>query len=444
MAEIELKRKQYEKLLGWKKIVKKTDALMVLGARQVGKTYLIRAFGKREYKSFIQINFIKQGSLKSIFEADLEPDEIYKRMTANIDGIQIIPHQTLVFLDEIQVCGGARTALKFLAEDGRCDIIASGSLLGLAYGEDDDPEVEVPPSNPTGYEDFLTLYPLDFEEFLWANGISEEQITLLKEHLQSLAPIPMETREKYEELFREYMVIGGMPEVVANYVENKNFSEVDRIQRRINTDYRFDIAKHAKGAEKTKVRSCYDAIPRQLAKELKKFQYSTVEKNQTSKKYGGSAKWLIDSCLVNPCYRVSDPSLPLLGHSDDSQFKLYFHDTGLLMAEYGFETKRALLSKKLSGDVKGGIYENAVAQILMAKGHKLYYYRPSETQEIEFLIEADGEVVPIEVKSSNSSTTSLNAYIQDKKPSIAYKFIDGGIGKVDCKLTLPHFLAALL
>lgn len=443
MNEIGLKRKLYSKLLEWKNGAK-TDALMVLGARQVGKTYLIRAFGQKEYKSFIEINFIKQKRLKEIFGGDLLPGEIYKRMTANIDGIQIIPGETLVFLDEIQACGNARTALKFLAEDGRCDIIASGSLLGLAYGEDDDPEVESPTSNPTGYEDFLTLYPLDFEEFLWANGISEEQISFLRSYIASLESIPDEMNEKYEALFREYMVIGGMPEVVANFVQSNDFGIADRIQRRINADYRLDIAKHAKGSEKTKVRSCYDAIPRQLAKELKKFQYSTIEKKQTSKKYGESAKWLIDSCLVNPCYRVNSPTLPLLGHSDESQFKLYFHDTGLLMAEYGFETKRALLNKTLLGDVKGGIYENVVAQILLAKGHKLYYFRPSDIQEIEFLIESEGEVIPIEVKSSNSSTTSLNAYIQSEKPSIAYKFIDGGVGKTGCKVSLPHFLAALL
>ena len=329
-----LKRKAYQKLLEWKN-AHHHNCLMVQGARQVGKTYLVREFGKKEYKSFVEINFIKNPELKLIFNDNLDPETIYKKMTAMINGVNLIKGNTLIFLDEIQACGNARTALKFLAEDGRFDVITSGSLLGLTYGEDDDENTEAPLSVPTGYETFLMMYSLDFEEFLWAEGY-ENSIPYLKEFFDKKEKVPSVLNDKFETLFREYMVVGGMPEVVSDYVENHDFTRVSAIQEKILENYRFDIAKHAKGAEKIKVRKCYDAIPKQLAKELTKFQYSTVEKGQTSKKYGGSVQWLKDSNLVNPCYNIHEPYLPLIANAYDEQFKLYINDTGLLCAMYGF------------------------------------------------------------------------------------------------------------
>ena len=316
-----LRRKIYEDLLWWKNHHSNT-CLMVKGARQVGKTYIIRAFGEKEYKSFIEINFISQKELKSIFAGSLDAESVYKRMTAQIRDIELIPGETLIFLDEIQNCGNARTAIKFLAEDGRFDVISSGSLLGLTYAEDGDSEVEEPESVPTGYEDFLTMYSMDFEEFLWAEGYGEEAIGILKSYYDNNEAVPTAINDKYEELFREYIVVGGMPEAVADYTANHDFNVVARIQERIIENYRFDISKHAKGAEKTKVKACYEAIPRQLAKELKKFQYSTVEKGKTSKKYGGSVRWLVDSALVHACYNINEAYIPLMANAKEEQFKL--------------------------------------------------------------------------------------------------------------------------
>ena len=264
-----LKRKAYDKLVEWKNS-KDKKTLMIKGARQVGKTYLVREFGKREYDSFIEINFINQKNLKSIFEGDLGADSIYKRMSATIPNIRFVPGKTLIFLDEIQNCGNARTAVKFLTEDGRFDIITSGSLLGLTYGENADDEAEEPESVPTGYESFMTLYSLDFEEFLWAEGYSPEAILDLKNSFENVEKVDPFINEKYEELFREYMVVGGMPEVVAKYCSTHDFNAVTAVQEQILENYRFDISKHAKGAEKQKVRACYDAIPKQLARELDK------------------------------------------------------------------------------------------------------------------------------------------------------------------------------
>lgn len=433
-----LKRKAYKNLLEWKEKHSK-NCLMIKGARQVGKTYLVREFGKNEYDSFIEINFIKNKELKEIFNAELDAESIYKRMTAQMRGIRLIANKTLIFLDEIQACGRARTALKFLAEDGRFDIITSGSLLGLTYGEDADENVEEPESVPTGYEEFLTMYSLDFEEFLWAEGYADA-IPILKEYFDKKERIPENVNKKYEELFREYMVVGGMPEVVFDYVKNHDFTRVTAIQERILENYRFDISKHAKGAEKVKVRKCYDAVPKQLAKEITKFQYATVEKGQTSKKYGGSVQWLKDSNLVHACYNVHEPYLPLMANSIEEQFKLYINDTGLLCAMYGFETKRAILNNTIKGNAKGGIYENIIAESLIKNGYNLYYYKPDNEHELEFLIEKSGEVVPVEVKAGNTSTVTLNGFIEKFVPSIAYKFINGNVGLNNVKYSIPHYM----
>ena len=434
-----LRRKAYDKLLEWKKKAGKR-CLMIEGARQVGKTYLVREFGNNEYDSFIEINFIKQPTLKGIFSDSLDAETIYKRMTAFIPNIKLIPGNTLIFLDEIQNCGNARTAVKFLTEDGRFDVITSGSLLGLTYAENGDEEAEEPTSIPTGYEEFLTIYSLDFEEFLWAEGYAETAIDDLKKQFDVNAKVDPAINDKFEMLFREFMAVGGMPEVVARFVANHDFNEVTEIQNRIIADYRYDISKHAKGNEKEKVRKCYDAIPRQLAKELKKFQYSTVEKGTTSKKYGNSVQWLVDSAMVNACYNIHEAYIPLLANAVEEQFKLYINDTGLLCAIYGQETRRLLLTGELKGTAKGGLYENAISECLIKRGYKLYYYKPDDDHEIEFLIEKDGEVVPIEVKAKNNPTVSLNNFISDYKPSKAYKLINGNVGVADNKITLPHYM----
>ena len=442
-----LKRKVYQQLLEWKnqrknEYIKK--CLLIKGARQVGKSYIVKEFGMHEYKSFISIDFFRQKELKQIFLGNLSPDEIYKRMTANMPGIRFIKGDTLIFLDEIQCCGNARTALKFLAEDMRYDIIASGSLLGLSYGEDDDEDVEEPTSFPVGYESQITMFSLDFEEFLWACGYESTVIDELKEYMGSDVQIPESIHNKYEELFREFMVVGGMPEVVADFCENMDFNRVMQLQSNIIGLYQDDISKHAKGREKQLVRMCYDAVPRQLAKELKKFQYSTVEKGQTRRKYGGSVKWLNDSCLVNPCYNISEPFIPLMANAKEEQFKLYINDTGLLTCMYGFETKRAILNNTIRGNARGGLYENIISECLVKRGYSLYYYKPDDDHEIEFLIERDGGIVPIEVKAGNTASPSLNSFIDKYMPATAYKLIGNRNGKNGVKVTLPHYFVMFI
>ncbi|MBQ3496005.1 MAG: ATP-binding protein [Clostridia bacterium] len=441
-----LKRKVYDELLKWKKERKSglKKCLMIKGARQVGKSYIVKAFGEAEYKSYIPIDFHKQPKMKEIFTGELTPDEIYKRMTAYIPNIQLIAGDTLIFLDEIQYCANARTAIKFLAEDMRYDVISSGSLLGLSYSDDDDGLVEAPASIPVGYERQITMYSLDFEEFLWAYGYGAEAIDYLKEYFESDKQIPESIHDKYESLFREYMVVGGMPEVVADFAKHKDFNRVANIQADILAEYQDDISKHAKGREKQYVRMCYDAVPKQLAKEIKKFQYSTVEKGQTRRKFGGSIKWLKDANLVNTSYNVHEPFIPLLANANEDQFKLYINDTGLLTCVYGFDTKLAILNNTIKGNAKGGIYENVIAECLVKKGYTLYYYKPDDTHELEFVVEKNAEVIPVEVKAGNTASVSLNSFIDKFSPSVAYKLIGGRNGKVGVKITLPHYMVMFL
>lgn len=438
-----LKRKAYQELLNWKNEKREKglkEALLIKGARQVGKTYLVeQEFGKT-YESFIRINFIETPELKAAFKNHRNPSDIYSSLSIYMPEMKLIPGSTLFFFDEIQTCGDARTAIKFLALDLRFDFIASGSLLGLEYGEDADENVEIPDSIPVGYERPFTMYSLDFEEFLWAKGYSDEHIKQLKHYFDNKEVIPAAINDKFEQLFREYMVVGGMPEVVAAYIVQNDYNEAIRVQDKIIYDYKQDIAKHAKGEQKIKIRACYESVPKQLARELGRFQYSFVEKGKTSRKYGGSIKWLKDSSIVNACYNVSEPFIPLMVNEKEDQFKLYINDTGLLTEMYGRETKIAILNDTIKGHAKGAVYENIVSELLIKKGYSLHYYRPDDDHELEFLIEKDGAVIPIEVKAGNTSSTSLNKYIETFKPPIAYKLIKGNVGMFESKYTIPHYL----
>lgn len=439
-----IKRKMYKYLINWKQ-KKDKSALIIKGARQVGKSYLVREFGRNEYESYIEINFLKNPLYKNIFKGDLSAEEIFKRLSAYIPNLKIIPFKTLLFLDEIQVCAEARTAVKFLVEDGSVDVISSGSLLGLSYLEDDDKNVTEPTSLPVGYEEQITMYSLDFEEFLWAKGYNDDAIAYLKDFYISNKEVSKELNDKYLELFREFMIVGGMPEVVQTFIDTNNFQEASKIQGKILADYQDDISKHAKGQEKIKVRQCYDSIPKQLAKEYKKFQYSVVEKGKTSKKYGGSIKWLCDSSLVNKCSNVNEAYIPLLAYEMDDQFKLYLNDTGLLLYLHGPETKLAILNNTLKCNSKGGIYENIISESLLKRGYKLYYYKTqNSSMEIEFVIEKNGEVIPIEVKAGNDSTPSLNSFINKYHPKVSYKFVNGNVGFLDGKKTLPHYMVMFI
>lgn len=431
-----LKRKITSVLLDWKKN-KKNECLLIKGARQIGKTFIVEDFGKRYYKSYIYINFFSNPNLKEIFSNELNADEIYKKMSAFIKNIEFIENDTLIFLDEIQECPNARTALKFLAIDNRYDVIASGSLLGINYKNIK--------SIPVGYERQIEMNALDFEEFLWAIGINEKAIQYVKEHFESKRKIDEEVNKQFLKYLREYIVVGGMPEVVNTFIKKNNYNDVDFVQNKILNDYLDDIAKYEDINDKPKARNCFLSIPRQLAKENKKFQFSVVEKSGRARTYANSLDWLRDANLIRYCYNVTTPTFPLIGYEIPEQYKIYLNDIGLLTAMYGFDMKETILTNTLVGSIKGGIYENLIADILIKRGKKLNYYKKANSeQEIEFLINEGANIIPVEVKAGNNHTASLDSYIEHQKPIKAYKLIAGNIGASNGKTTLPLYMAMFL
>ena len=438
-----LKRKFIETLKQWKN-TKKRECLLVNGARQVGKTFIVDVFGRENYQSYIYLNLFKNPEYKQIFEGELEPTEIYKRISLLVKNAKFIKGDTLIFIDEIQACSKARTALKFLAMDDKYDIIASGSLLGLHYNKlDQENANEI--SIPVGYEREVEMHSLDFEEFLWATGVSESTIENLKEYYEQKKALPDSAKDLYQNKLREYLVVGGMPAVVNAFVETSNFQEAFKVQQKIFKAYEDDIQHYATNTERPKIRACYYSIPRQLAKEYSKFQYKTVEKNGNAKKYGNALDWLVDAGLIKRVHNVSLPEMPLKAYEQPENFKVYVTDVGLATHQFGFETQSALLRKELKGHAKGGIYENLIFDILHKRGLALNYYKNGEnTQEIEFVFERSGEVVPVEVKSRNGLTTSMNEFIKRYSPTLAIKLIDGNVGVDGNKVSLPQFMAMFL
>lgn len=431
-----LKRKIYQQLQEWRDSHHE-DCLLIKGARQVGKTFAITQFGQTEYESFIAINFIESPQLKALFDGDLSSSNIKKQMTMLIPGIQFIAEKTLIFLDEIQECPNARTALKFLAQDNTIDVIASGSLLGLSYASVS--------SIPVGYERQIEMYGLDFEEYLWALGYSEETTNTLREHFHALEPLPDEVHKKMLEILHEFMAIGGMPAVVQAFVEKQNFATAYAEQEKILAAYLDDIAKFADVTTRNKARECYLSIPRQLAKENTKFKYGMVEKKGTARKFETALDWLRDANLVRYCRAVTTPQFPLRAYEDESKFRVYLSDPGLLCAMYGFEMIAAIIRDELQGPMKGGIYENVVADMLIKAGRDLHYWMNDKGNiEIEFLLEKEASVVPVEVKAKRGATASLNKLLEQDDMKYGYKLSAGNIGVSGKKITLPLYMALYL
>ncbi|MBQ1885160.1 MAG: ATP-binding protein [Bacteroidales bacterium] len=431
-----LKRKITDYLKHWKE-THRNECLLVRGARQIGKTFIIEDFAKNNYEHFVEINFEQRPALKSAFEGELTIQEMIKRISLYIPEAVFEPRKTLVFFDEIQSCPQARTSLKFWASDGSYDVIASGSLLGVNYN--------AVSSFPVGYERQVDMYSLDFEEFLWALGISPDVIASLRSHFDDRVKIDESIHQKMLQYLREYMVVGGMPEVVNTYIATNNFGNVHQTQEKIVSAYLNDIAKYAASAERIKARDCFLSIPRQLAKENTKFQYSVVESQGTARKYGNSLDWLRDAGIISYCYNLSTLQFPLPAYVKGDQFRIYMGDIGLLVSMYGFEMKAALLDDSFSGPAKGGVYENLMADFLHKKNLPLYYYKKDDTSvEIEFVLTSGISPVPVEVKSKNGRTQSLNTVLTWQGINLGYKFGTCNVGVDGKKVSMPLYLAMYL
>lgn len=430
-----LERKIYQSLLEWKK-QKEKMCLVVKGARQVGKTFIINKFAQENYENYIYMNFDENPGYKAIFDGDLDVENLIKQISLRVPNANLIPNKTIIFLDEIQNCPNARTALKFLALDKRFDVIASGSLLGINYKE-----VE---SFPVGYTEQIEMHSLDFEEFLWANGVTSQSILDIKEYFDKKEVVPSAMNERMMNLFKEYIVVGGMPRVVNDFVQNHNFVNVLKIQKAIISDYEDDIAKYAEGTEKAKARACFLSIPKHLSKDYKKFRYSLVMPSGSSRKYAGSLMWLYDAGIINFCYNLEIPQLPLEGNSRSDAFKVYMRDTGLLVAMLDEGTQENIIDGNL-GIYKGAIYENIIADILAKKGKKLYYFEYNSTLEVDFFIRFEKVITAIEVKSAgNSKSKSLETVMDKYNVTKGIKLAPSNYGKKNNIDIFPIYMAMFL
>ncbi len=438
-VRVMLKRKIFKQLYNWVE-QKNKKCLVVQGARQTGKTFAIERFAEERYEEFVEINFKQTPSAAEIFSGDLTVDNMVMALRFRFPEKKITPEKTLIFLDEIQECEEAITSLKFWAIDNRFDVIVSGSLLGIDYRRAS--------SYPVGYVDYLKMYGLDFEEFLWGMGMSEEMTNAVRPYLETKKEIPTSIHSQMMRYYRLYIAIGGMPEVVQKYVDTKDFREVDSVQKNLLQGYQYDIAHYATAEEKVKAEKCYFTLAKQLLdKENHKFQYKEIEHGARAQKYYSSIEWLLRADMLHLCRLVTDVKYDLGDYARDDFFRAYPTDLSLLISMKDFSLKQHIVENTLFGNTKGGLYECAIADALYKKGYPLYFYKnETNKKELDFIIQKDGQVVPVEVKSGNTRANSLSAIIKkEKEVTYAYKFIDGNIGvSEEGIITLPLYMAAFL
>lgn len=435
-----LKRKIEQRLQEWK-CSPNRKPLLIKGCRQCGKTYSVLDFAKKNYKHVVYLNFFENPDYCSVFEGSLEIDNITMLLSALLGSEAVFePGKTILVLDEIQECPDARTALKFFHLDGRYDVIGTGSLLGVrGYGKE-------PKSIPVGYETTIDMSPLDFEEFLWANGISEVVIDSLRKNIAQVTPVPEALHKKMRQLLLQYTVVGGMPDVVQTFVDTKRLDEVLNMQRDIVRSYEDDMIKYANQKDKSCILECFQSIPKQLSKENKKFQYSVVKKGSTASKYAGSLQWIEDAGIISRCYNLSATELPLDGNAQDDVFKVYMRDCGLFISMLEDGTQFDVLQGNLAR-YKGAIFENLIADMFTKMGRKLYYFHKNSGLEVDFVIRYKGECTLVEVKASSGNTKSTKtilAHPEKYHVNSAIKLGDYNVGKSGEILTLPLYMAFLL
>ena len=435
-----LQRKIDKILRDWKQTENKMP-LIVKGARQIGKTASIMQFATENYKNVIAINFVLQKKYKAIFDDSYEVEDIVRNITLIDPSLNFEDGNTLIFFDELQDCPACATSLKAFCIDGRFDVICSGSLMGINYRE-----IE---SNSVGYKQDYTMHSMDFEEFLWAKGYDSTFIEHLYNKMCSITPLSNLERETLGEIFREYMTIGGMPAVVNSFINNGNYSGTLMMQRQLLLDYEEDITKYAQGLDKGKIKNIYNHISVFLGQDNKKFQISKIAHGARNREYVGTVEWLRDAGIVNVCYCLAQVSLPLKGNYDPKSYKLYYKDTGLLVASLDEESQEDMRVNKNYSTYKGAIYENIVGDMLVKQGYDLYFYRNEKsTIEMDFFIRDTSSLIPIEVKATDNATKSLSKLTaaDGKYPEIKYgiKLYNKNIGFNGQFYTFPYFLTFLL
>lgn len=434
-----LKRKITKSLIEWKNN-KQHKPLVIKGCRQCGKTYIVNEFAHSNYKYVIYMNFFQNPEYKEIFEGSLEVEKLIMYITSIIGKAAVfVPGETVLIIDEIQECPQARTSLKFWNMDGRYDVIATGSLLGVKG-------YKTPTSVPVGYEQTIQMYPLDFEEFLWGVGISEDIIDYLHKSYVNCTPVDIPIHNRMKELLLQYTVIGGMPAVVQSFVENHDMNQVILMQRDIVDEYREDMIKYAAPTDKSLIRECFDSIPKQLAKENKKFQYSLIKKGSTASRYAGSIQWIEDAGIIVKCHNLNITELPLEGNAIEGIFKVYMADTGLFVSMLEDGTQYDILRGNLYA-YKGAVFENLVADIFSKNGRKLYYYHKDSGLEIDFIIRCEGQAMLVEVKATTGNTKSSRTILNHPEKYHINKCIKMGeynLSDQDGIMTIPTYMAFLI
>lgn len=430
------KRKIDDFLIEWKNNPSHKP-LIVKGARQIGKTESILHFANENYSNVIYINFVLDRKYSAIVNDGYDVETVIKNISLANPKFKFIHGETIIIFDEIQEYPDVATTLKSFRIDGRYDVICSGSMLGINYRKIHSNSV----GNKTDYE----MFSMDFEEFLWAKGYSDEQIGNILNHMVDLIPFGETELAVYKSLFLDYCVLGGMPDVVRGYIETGTFSDSLEIQEQIRLDYEEDVRKYAYGLDQTKIISVYRSIPAQLAKENKKFQFNKIEKNARSREYTGCIEWLVDAGVISECNCLFFPELPLKGNEDKSKFKLYYTDTGLLVSALDEEAQEDLRVNKNLGVYKGALYENFVAEAFIKQALGLFYFKKdNSTLEEDFFVRTQNELIPVEVKSNNDRSKSLSSLINNRNYSdIAHgiKLGDFNIGFANNIYTFPYFCA---
>ena len=434
-----LKRKIDDYLVEWK-ADPGHKPLIVRGARQVGKTEAIMQFAVKQYKHVVYVNFVESPFYKGINAEGYAIENIVRLLSRMNPNFCFEQGKTLIFFDEIQEFPEITTALKFFHIDGKFDVICSGSLLGVHYSR-----IE---SHSVGYKQDYEMRSFDFEEFLWAQGYAPNVVDDMLNHLLSEKPFSSVELERYYSLFTDYVILGGMPAVISEFIRTGTFENTANIQQQLLRDYREDIRKYASGVDKAKILAVFNQVPPQLAKENKKFQLTKVSKHARSRDYFGCVEWLLDSGLLSICYCLHYPELPLKGNYDPSKYKLYLADTGLLLAMLDEEAREDLLRNQNLGVYKGALYENFVAEALSKSGYELFYYRKEDsTMEMDFFVRTVDSLIPVEVKAGNAMSKSLRYLVESDKYELirfGIKLARANVGRSDAFLTIPYFCAFLL
>ncbi len=420
--------------------------IVVKGIRQCGKTSSVMDFATRHFKHVVYLDFREHPDYRKFFAPDVSVSSVVMRISAAMPSAEIEPHETCFIFDEIQDCPLARSSLKYFYLDGRFEVMCMGSLLEVHGYKTKELKDEAEASIPVGFENIVEMFPMDFEEWLWANGIKDIHLAYLKKCLDSETPVEEALHDRFSELLHQYIIVGGMPEVVTTFLETKQIGKVLSVQRRIIDEYKSDMMKYAATADKSRIRECFESIPSQLAREYKKFNYTTVRQGGRGRDYAGSLQWIEDAGIIRRCYNTENTELPLDGHRIPSEFKVYMADIGLLTAMLEEGTQSSILQGDLLS-YNGAIAENLLADILGKMGRKLYYYHKDGGVELDFLIRYKGQCTPIECKATTGNAKSMRTILKhpDKyHVTNAIKLGNYNIGRKDQLLTLPLYMAFLL